>query len=177
MSSEKCKSTALRYVAMQAKTEGQVAEYLKRKGFENHAIEEAIAFLREYNYVNDERFCQLYFREAALKGKGRRRIEQELINKKINPGLVRRTLQDLLSEDNPEYDSLIEEILPQKERALKLGRKMLRIHLEDGREPDKNFMAKVGRRLVSQGYGQDVLYSVIGTLMKESENYRNDSDE
>lgn len=177
MNSEKCKSAALRYVAMQAKTEGQVEDYLKRKGFEKESIEEALVFLREYDYINDEKFCRMYFREAAIKGKGRRRIEQELIKKKISPAFARTALNEMLSDDNPEYDILMEEILPEKERALKLGRKMLRIHLEDGKEADKNFMAKVGRRLISQGYGQDVLYSVIGTLMKESKKCKDDTDD
>ena len=77
MSSEKCRNTALRYVAMRMRTEGQVADYLRRKEFEEADIADAIGFLREYRYVDDVRYCRMYFREACLKGRGRRRIEQE----------------------------------------------------------------------------------------------------
>jgi hypothetical protein len=44
---------------------------------------------------------------------------------------------------------------------------MLVNQLGEGKPIDKNFMAKVGRRLMSLGYGGDVAYSVIGELIKE----------
>ena len=53
MNSEKCRNTALRYVAMRMRTEGQVADYLRRKEFEEADIADAIGFLREYRYVDD----------------------------------------------------------------------------------------------------------------------------
>ena len=165
--SEKCKSTALRYVAMQIKTEGQIEDYLKRKSFAPENIKEAIEYLRDYNYVNDSQYCVSYYREACLKGKGRRRIEQELLNKKVRKDVIKDALDNFISEDNPDYVEIIEEAGNEKERALAVGRKMLRQHLELGKEADKNFMAKVGRRLISLGYDNHVLYSVIGILMKE----------
>lgn len=164
---EKCKSLALRYVSMQMKTEGQVVEYLKKKAFDDECIQEAIDYLREYNYVNDSQYCVLFFREGCRKGKGRRRIEQELLNKKIGKDVIKESLDNFVSEDNPDYLEIIEEVGSEKERALEAGRKMLRQHLELGKKADKNFMAKVGRRLISLGYSNHILYSVIGTLMKE----------
>lgn len=171
MSVEKCQNAALRYVAMQIKTEGQVKDYLKRKEFEPEEIEEAILFLREYKYVDDVRYCQSYYKEACRKGRGRRRIEQELQKKKVDRWVIRDVLDQFLSEDNPDYDDVMEEILSEKDRALIVGQKMLRMQRESGKEADKNFLAKVGRRLVSLGYGTDVVYFVIGILMKESQNH------
>lgn len=164
---EKCKNTALRYITAQIKTEGQVADYLKRKGFDSEHIKSAIEYLKEYNYINDYNYCVLYFREAAFKGKGRRRIEQELMNKKVDKSVIREALDAYVSEDNMDYHELIEEVGSEKDRALEIGRKMLRQHLDSGKEADKNFMAKVGRRLMTLGYDISILYSVIGTLMKE----------
>ena len=66
-----------------------------------------------------------------------------------------------------DYEELLEEVGTEKDRALEIGLKMLRQHTELGKSADKNFMAKVGRRLVSLGYDNSILYSVIGTLMKE----------
>ena len=164
---EKCKSLALRYVSMQIKTEGQVAEYLKKKDFEKEIIEEAIEYLRQYNYVNDAEYCKVFFKEGCRKGKGRRRIEQELSNKRVSREVIKGAIDELVSYDNPEYDELLQEVGSEKERALAVGRKMLRQHEELGKVADKNFMARVGRRLVSLGYGNDVLYSTVGTLMNE----------
>lgn len=164
---EKCKNTALRYITAQIKTEGQIADYLKRKGFEKDNIDETLVFLRDYNYVNDKEYCIMYFREACRKGKGRRRIEQELITKKVKPNVIREALDQYISEGNLDYEELLEEVGTEKDRALEIGLKMLRQHTELGKSADKNFMAKVGRRLVSLGYDNSILYSVIGTLMKE----------
>ena len=81
--------------------------------------------------------------------------------------VIKDALDNFISEDNPDYVEIIEEAGNEKERALAVGQKMLRQHLELGKEADKNFMAKVGRRLISLGYDNHVLYSVIGILMKE----------
>lgn len=169
MSVEKCKSTALKYVALQMKTEGQVSDYLTRKGFERDEITTAIEFLREYRYVDDEQYCIIYYKEACRKGKGRRRIEQELSSKKVERSVIRDTLDAFLSDENPDYQAITEEILTEKERALNVGKKMLRIQRASGKDADKNFMAKIGRRLASLGYESSVVYYVIGRLMKERE--------
>ena len=164
---EKCKNTALRYITAQVKSEGQIADYLKRKGFLENHIKDTIQYLRDYNYVDDRMYCVMYYKEAARKGKGRRRIEQELLNKKISKSAIRDALDEFVSEENPEYQEMIEDVGSESERALAVGRKMLSQHLELGKPADKNFMAKVGRRLMSLGYDSSILYSVIGTLMKE----------
>ena len=44
MSSDKCRAAALRYVSMQMKTEGQVKDYLIRKGYTREEAEDAAAF-------------------------------------------------------------------------------------------------------------------------------------
>lgn len=169
MSVEKCKLAALKYVAAQLKTEGQVRDYLSRKEFNQEEIGQALEFLREYKYVDDEQYCIIYYKEACRKGKSRRRIEQELVAKKAPRSLIRDALDGFLSDENPDYEAIMDEILPEKERALKVGRKMLRIQLDSGREADKNFMAKVGRRLAGLGYESGAIYYVIGCLMKERE--------
>ena len=104
MTAEKCKSSALRYVSMAIKTEGQVKDYLFRKGFASSEIEDAIDMLREYNYVNDKKYCCDYYIQGCRKGRGRRRIEQDLEQKKIERRVIRETLDQFLSEENPDYD-------------------------------------------------------------------------
>ena len=167
MSSEKCRAAALRYVAARMRTEGQVDEYLRRKGFSTGEVEEAIEMLRGYSYVDDAAFCRAYYREAALKGRGRLRIEQELRQKKIPRLIVRDALDDLLSTENEDYEELMKEVRPEKERALAVGRKLLAACEEEGGRADKNFLARAGRRLAYLGYANEIIYSVIGVLMKE----------
>lgn len=162
---EKCRNKAVKYVALTRKTEGQVRDYLKRKEFSSEDIDDAIEFLREYDYVNDYRYAQNFFKEEAPKLKGRNRIERDLAAKKIHFDIIKRALDELLDESNPEYEELLKEIGTEKERALKLGQKMLKIQLEDGKEVDKSFLARVGRRLMAYGYKTDQVYYVIGELI------------
>ena len=169
-SAEKCRSAALRSVSMAAKTEGQVKDYLVRKEFPETEIEEAIEMLREYRYVDDERYCRDYYIQGCRKGRGRRRIEQELERKKISRSIIRKSLDNFLSEENPDYQDILEETLTEKERAMALGRKMLKEQLSLGKSVDKAFCAKVARRLTSMGYDGGSIYSVIGYIMKNSQN-------
>ena len=168
MTAEKCKSSALRYVSMAIKTEGQVKDYLFRKGFASSEIEDAIDMLREYNYVNDKKYCCDYYIQGCRKGRGRRRIEQDLEQKKIERRVIRETLDQFLSEENPDYDEIMSETLTEKKRAMCVGDKMLREHIASGKSVDKAFCAKVGRRLISLGYSSEVIYSVIGHVMREN---------
>lgn len=166
MSAEKCNNAALKYVAAGLRTKGQVADYLRKKGFEDEHIEDALAMLTEYNYINDAYYCEAYYKEACRKGRGRRRIEQELEAKKISRDVIRDTLDDLLSEENPDYQELIEDTLTERERAMKIALKMTAEQKSLGKAVDRNFCAKVGRRLMTNGYSNDVIYHCIGQVMK-----------
>lgn len=168
MSSDKCRSAALRYVSAASKTEGQVADYLKRKAFPESDIEEALEMLREYKYVDDAGYCRNYYMQGCRKGRGRRRIEQELEQKKISRSVIRESLDDFLSEENPDYGDIIGETLTEKERALNVAEKMLREHKVTGKPVDKAFCAKVGRRLTAMGYDGSSIYGAIGFVMKNS---------
>lgn len=96
-------------------------------------------------------------------------------NAKISRSVIRDTLDDFLSEENPDYEDVVRETLTEKERAMALGKKMVNEQRASGKPLDRAFCAKVGRRLTSQGYGGDTIYSVIGMVMRQSE--KEDRDE
>ena len=170
MSSDKCKSTALRYVAARMRTQGQVEDYLRRKEFSGEDIKEALNMLIEYKYVDDANYCISYYKEACQKGKGRRRIEQELLSKKVKKDVIQITLDEFLSDENPDYREIMEEVLTEKKRASIVVRKMIQNHLDDGKSIDRKFVEKVGRRLTTLGYSGEVIYSITGILMKKCKN-------
>ena len=168
MSVEKCSQAALKYVSGAMKTEGQVEEYLFKKEFTREDIEAAIEMLKAYNYIDDEKYCQAYYNQACRKGRGRRRIEQELEMKKIPRELIKRTLDYYLSEDNPDYGDVVEETMTEKERAMSVVAKMMKEQQAMGKNIDKNFCGKVGRRLTANGYSSEVIYYVIGQVMRDN---------
>lgn len=168
MNSEKCRTAALRYAGMYVKTRGQTEDYLRRKGFDKEETEDALNMLEEYGYIDDTSYCRNYYVEACRKGRGHRRIIQELERKKIKRKDSEAVLAEFLSEENPEYRQLMNEILTEKQRALKTAVRMLNEARAEGRETDNNFMAKVARRLYGLGFGSETIYSVMGVVMKES---------
>ena len=168
MNSEKCRQAALRYVAVRMRTEGQVQDYLRRKGFEEDHISEAVDMLREYRYVDDTSYCMSYYKQACLKGRGRKRIEKELENKMIPRQVVSEAISTLLSEESPLYEEIMEEILSEKVRAVKVARMMAHDYISSGGGADRKLMAKMGRRLSALGYGSQTIYSVIGQVMNET---------
>lgn len=167
MSSDKCRLTALRYVAARMRTEGQIIEHLERKGFVSGEISETMEMLRDCGYVNDQEYCVTYYRQACIRGRGRRRIERELENKRIPRQIVSDAIDKFLAEEYPQHDGITEEILPEKERALKVARKMANDHISDGGAADRKFMAKMGRKLYALGYGNETIYGVISCVMRE----------
>lgn len=168
MSSEKCKAAALRYVAARMRTEGQVEDYLKRKEFSDEDIKESLVMLREYGYVDDLNYCISYYKEACQKGKSRRLIEQELIKKKVEKDVIKNALDDFLSDDNPDYKDIMEEVLTEKKRASTVAGKMIRNHLDNGKTIDRKFVEKVGRRLTALGYSGEVIYAITGILRNKA---------
>lgn len=146
----------LKYLSLGMKTEGQVRQYLKKKECAEQDIEEAIESLKDYRYLDDNSYCKAYFRMAAGKGKGRRRIEQELGQKGVKREIIMQAFDEL--------DDSEEMVVNEKDRAVQVGEKMLRQHLENGKEVDQKFLAKVGRRLAGLGYSADTVYFVLGKL-------------
>lgn len=73
---------------------------LRQKGFAEGA-QAAIEKLRNYGYVNDERFAFSYASELQrLKHFGKRRIEQELFKKGIDREIVSEVLDSLEFDEN-----------------------------------------------------------------------------
>lgn len=150
------------YLGLMPRTEAEIRKYLKQKEYSASEINDAVNRLLEYGYLNDVEYCQSYIRQAASKGKGRRKMEQELAAK----GVSRESIDaawTALEEDSAD-DKTAASLFDEKKRALEIAVKMTRQHLSDGKELDEKFLAKVGRRLAGQGYSTDVIYFATGKL-------------
>lgn len=163
---QRCITAAIKYAAYRIKTEGQIRDYLCRKGFEAEDIERAVDALKDYGYIDDARYCRSYYIESCRKGRGRLRIEKELIGKKLPASFVRETLKEFLDECNSDADGMETDIVPERERALAVVEKAVSLQLEEGKPIDRKFAAKVGRRLTSLGYDSSTVYEAVGMLMK-----------
>lgn len=81
-------------------SEKELLTKLRQKGF-GEGAQEAIEKLRDYGYVNDERFAVSYASELRrLKHFGKRRIEQELFKKGIDREIIFDVLESLEFDEN-----------------------------------------------------------------------------
>jgi len=84
---------ALGYLSRFARTERQVADYLRRKDFPDEEIGETLAFLRERGFVNDRSFAESYIEARVRHCDGPLKIKHLLFQKGIAPRLTDELLR------------------------------------------------------------------------------------
>jgi regulatory protein len=129
---------ALAYLARFARTELQLRQYLRRKGFSQNEISDAVAYLVERKFLNDDSYARAYIESRIRRMDGPFKIKQLLLQK----GISSATAQELLRELYP--DEL------QIENAIKLaGAKKSK-----SREQQLRFIA-------SRGYSRYVIMQAL----------------
>lgn len=95
-------------------TRRQLEDKLKQGGYPAEIIEDAVAYVESYGYVNDENYARNYI-EYHMQTRSRRRIENDLQQKGIRRELISRVF-DELAEDGLEMDetSMIQKFLLKK---------------------------------------------------------------
>lgn len=101
--------TAVHYITFRDRTLKEVHNKLVEKGYSDHDIEEAIAKLKYYGYVDDEHYALSYIRSNAEK-KGVKRIKVELSQKGISSDVISQTLE----ESEIDEVNVIEELLERR---------------------------------------------------------------
>ena len=95
-------------------TRKQLEDKLKQGGYPTDIIEEAIAYVESYGYINDENYARSFI-EYNMQTKSRKRIENDLSQKGVSKELIRKVF-DELKEDGLEIDeaAMIKELLLKK---------------------------------------------------------------
>ena len=107
---------AIKLLTVKARSEAELRErLLQGKNVDQAVVEAVIARLKEYGYLNDERFAFSY---ASLRVKqrplGRRRLERDLKLKKVAKGVAEEALQ-LVYAETPE-EQLIDAAIEKRVR-------------------------------------------------------------
>lgn len=148
----KCKSYALRIIERTYKTEKQIFDKLAQKEYDEKSINKTIDFLKEYKFIDDEKYTEAYIKDK-LKSQGKNRIKYALLNKGISDELIKEKLSYL--------DKEVEE-----NTAVKLAEKKYKLLIKN--EPDiRKIYKKLGDYLVRSGYNLDVVQSTLNNLVKE----------
>ena len=149
---KKAKDAALKYLSCRDRTRFEMKKHLEEKGFGEQDIIAAIDFLDSCNLLDDVNFCERYIRYGQEKGRGPLRIKQELLNKGIDRETVASGLQEHFGDRR------------EREMALELAERLL-----TGKDKrNEKELARIARRLISQGYRYNVIYEVVGKVRKIS---------
>lgn len=128
------------------KSQKQVEDYLKGKGYPAECIERAINKLLDYGYINDEAFASEYVRLYGQKD-GKRKIEYSLKNKGVADEIIDRAIEDYLGDD------------VQFETCLKLAQKKAKNLTLDAKGKQKIYAYLVGR-----GFDFDTIKHAVDAL-------------
>lgn len=142
---------ALKLLSYRQRSEKEIYDALKRKGFEYSYIENVINYCKEYNYLDDRAFAESFIKDKINLNKyGPERIRYELILKGISKDII----NELLVID---YDE-------QYEIAMKIAEKKLKSYEKDDRN---SIYRKLSGFLQRKGYPYDIISKVIKEILKD----------
>lgn len=151
----KCKNYALRIIEKGPKSEAEMLDRLKKKGYDEDISLRTLEFLKEYSFVDDEKLTGSYIRQR-LKSEGTNKIKALLYRKGIPEDIVKSSL------------CLIDEKM-EEETALNLACKKYNI-LVRTESDNKKLYKKIGDYLMRRGYSYDVCKRVLKKVLEEWDN-------
>lgn len=125
------------------KTEKELRKKLKEGYYPQEAIDHAITAVKNYHYIDDERYARQYVANGACK-KSRRQLSYELQKK----GIEQELIADLMEECPIEEEQQI--------------RDFLRKRRYDGENASKEEKKKVMAALGRKGFSYETIIKVIG---------------
>lgn len=149
----KATATALNFLAYRPRSEGEIRRKLQQGKYPEATVEQVIAKLRDWHYVDDEDFARRWIENrSAHRPRGSRLLAQELKAKGIQPEIMAGAL------DEAELDEAADALALARQRSRQL-------HDLDPAVRDRRLTGFLGRR----GYGFDVIRTTLETLRQEPE--------
>lgn len=136
---------ALTHISATKKTEKQVRDFLKEKGYLPPVCDYVLEKMRGYGFINDQEYAQDYVGFAASK-KGGRLIKMELKAKGVAEEYIDEALDALDLEE-------------QESAAVRILEKYMR-----GKTPSRETLVKAYRHLLSKGFDYETAKAAISAL-------------
>lgn len=153
-------ANALNLLAHRGRSERELRQRLRQKGYTASAIGEAVRRVVDWGYLNDERFAEAWVEQRqASRPRSRRALAHELREK----GVDRETIEATLEEAE------IDEVADARQIAADKWRK------ERDQEPDKR-RQRTAAFLARRGYGWDVAKQVLDALARAEGEDIDDAD-
>ena len=95
-----CLDAAYYYLSYRPRSEGEIRQWLRKRGFSNDVAEKTIAKLREQNLSDDLAFAQFWKdNRLSFRPKSKRLIKRELRDKKIDAEIIEQVTNDIDDEE------------------------------------------------------------------------------
>lgn len=146
---EKAKNYAFLLLKYRLRSEGEIRQRLKRKKFQDNAIDEVVAFLKDKKFIDDSIFAKAWVESRIKRPLGLRRIEQELRVK----GVAQKTINAQLNKTRESY---AEEEVARETAKVKLKRLK-------GVDP-QTAKRRIYAYLLRRGFSPDIVYDVVNQL-------------
>ncbi|MGE5627143.1 MAG: recombination regulator RecX [Solirubrobacterales bacterium] len=148
----KCKNCALRIIERGQKSEKEMIDKLKLKGYDEAVIIKTMDFMKEYGFIDDEKLSKSYISQKST-SMGRNKMKAFLYNKGISDDIIRNCMSGV--------DGEMEEYT-----ALNIAVKRYNVLIK--RDTDKNILyKKLGDYLLRKGYSYDICKSVLKNVLSE----------
>ena len=149
---------ALVFLGYRPRSEKEVRNRLRRGGYEQDAIEHAIARLHEWRYLDDADFARRWVENrTAHRPRGRRLLQQELRHKGIDGEIARDAIDDAELDEPGAAEALARRRLPSYA----------------GDEPAA-IRRRLGAYLARRGYGYDVIRVALDRALGEADDDEGD---
>lgn len=90
---------ALYLIEFKDRTEKELRDKFKEKGYDENDTEDEIEFLKNYGYIDDKRYAEHFTHDAInIKKWGKMRIRTELLRKGIDRETIDNTIEDAFFE-------------------------------------------------------------------------------
>lgn len=148
----KCKNYALKVIERSYKTEREITEKLVQREYSEKHINRVIIFLKEYNFIDDYKYADLYVKEK-IKNRGKKKIKYELLKKGIEENII----DDKLNNISYDYEvSVINSIAMKKYNILiKSESNSFKIY------------SKLFNYLCRLGYNSDMIKNILQKVVGE----------
>lgn len=146
----RCKNSAIRIIERNHKTEKEIRNKLIEKGYNENAINNAIDFLKRYNFLNDNTYTKMYVRDK-LNSQGSNKIKYALMKKGISREMIEEELENIDKDD-------------EKKVAMELAKKKL-TSIKKSENDKYKISGKLYRFLISKGYNYDIVKETVKDVM------------
>ncbi|MBE7055476.1 MAG: regulatory protein RecX [Ruminococcaceae bacterium] len=135
-----CRNYVFKLIEFRDRTEKELRGKLLEKGYDENIIEDEIAFLKDYGYINDARYAQRFVSDAVnLKKWGKIRIRTELLRKGVQGEIVDNAIEDAFCEESDDrlFDMMQKRFKDSDFGNIKERNRIFNFYMRRGFTPDE----------------------------------------